>query len=104
MEKTATLNLRVNPVIKQNAEQVLKQLGIPMATAVDMFLRQVSLTKSIPFKLEVPMAPRDLVFDGKSPDEIKTILQQGVDDIDKGNLISFEEVKKQIEILQNENI
>ena len=45
MEKTATLNLRVNPVIKQNAEQVLKQLGIPMATAVDMFLRQVSLPR-----------------------------------------------------------
>ena len=50
------------------------------------------------------MAPRDLIFDGKSPDEIKTILQQGLDDIDKGNLISFEEVKKQIGILQNENI
>ena len=29
MEKIATLNLRVNPVIKQNAERVLKQLGIP---------------------------------------------------------------------------
>lgn len=104
MEKTATLNLRVNPVIKQNAEQVLKQLGIPMATAVDMFLRQVSLTKSIPFKLEVPMAPRELILDGKSPDEIKAMLQQGLDDIDKGNLISFEEVKKHIGILQNENV
>lgn len=53
MEKTTTLNLRVNPVIKQNAEAVLKQLGIPMATAVDMFLRQISLTGSIPFSLFV---------------------------------------------------
>ncbi len=41
MEKTATLNLRVNPTVKREAEEVLKQLGIPMATAVDMFLRQV---------------------------------------------------------------
>ena len=31
MEKTATLNLRVNPIAKQRAEQVLKQLGIPMS-------------------------------------------------------------------------
>ena len=40
MEKTMTLNLRVNPTVKQQAEDVLKQLGIPMATAIDMYLRQ----------------------------------------------------------------
>ena len=34
-----TLNLRVNPTVKQQAEDVLKQLGIPMATAIDMYLR-----------------------------------------------------------------
>lgn len=34
MEKTATLNLRVNPIAKQRAENVLKQLGIPMSTAI----------------------------------------------------------------------
>ena len=41
MEKTATLNLRVNPIAKQRAEQVLKQLGIPMSTAMDMYLNQI---------------------------------------------------------------
>ncbi len=41
MEKTMTLNLRVNPTVKQQAEDVLKQLGIPMATAGDMYLRQM---------------------------------------------------------------
>lgn len=30
MEKTATLNLRVNPTVKQRAEDVLTRLGIPM--------------------------------------------------------------------------
>ena len=44
MEKTATLNLRVNPVVKQKAEDVLAQLGIPMSTAIDMYLNQISLT------------------------------------------------------------
>ena len=34
MEKSATLNLRVNPVAKQRAEDVLKQLGISMSTAM----------------------------------------------------------------------
>ena len=31
MEKTATLNLRVNPTVKQSAEAVLSKLGIPMS-------------------------------------------------------------------------
>lgn len=44
MEKTATLNLRVNPVTKDRAEAVLTKLGIPMSTAIDMYLNQISLT------------------------------------------------------------
>ena len=51
MGKTATLNLRVNPDVKENAERVLAQLGIPMATAIDMNLRQISLVGGIPFSL-----------------------------------------------------
>lgn len=92
MEKTATLNLRVNPVIKQNAERVLKQLGIPMATAVDMFLRQVSITNSIPFKLEIPLAPPELILDGKSPDEIKALLRKGIEEIENGEVYRIEDV------------
>ncbi len=92
MEKTTTLNVRINPVVKQNAEQVLKQLGIPMATAVDMFLRQVSITNSIPFKLEIPIAPPELIFDGKSPDEIKNLLRKGLEEIEKGEVYRIEDV------------
>ena len=39
MEKTATLNLRVNPMVKERAEAVLSKLGVPMSTAIDMYLR-----------------------------------------------------------------
>ena len=34
MEKTMTLNLRVNPTVKQQAEDVLKQLGNPMTSSM----------------------------------------------------------------------
>ena len=40
MEKTATLNLRVNPAVKERAEAVLSRLGVPMSTAIDMYLNQ----------------------------------------------------------------
>ena len=49
MEKSATLNLRVNPTLKSDAEKILSRLGIPMSTAVDMFLNQVVLVGGIPF-------------------------------------------------------
>jgi len=54
MEKTMTLNLRVNPTVKQQAEEILKQLGIPMATAIDMYLRQIVYTRGIPFPVRLP--------------------------------------------------
>ena len=52
--KTATMNLRVDPELKQNAEAVLDRLGIPMATAVDMFLNQIVLTEGLPFVPAIP--------------------------------------------------
>ena len=49
MEKTTTLNLRVNPDVKRRAEEVLSQLGIPMSIAIDIYLKQISMTGGIPF-------------------------------------------------------
>ena len=51
MEKTATLNLRVNPDVKDRAEAVLSKLGIPMSTAITIYLNQISLTGGIPFAI-----------------------------------------------------
>ena len=51
MTEKAAINIRVNKETKQNAEKVLNQLGIPMSVAIDMYLRQIALTDSIPFDL-----------------------------------------------------
>ena len=63
MEKTATLNLRVNPVVKQRAEEVLNVLGIPMSTAIDIYLNQISLTGGIPFAVTIPKVPASVNMD-----------------------------------------
>ena len=75
MEKTMTLNLRVNPTVKQQAEDVLKQLGIPMATAIDMYLRQITLTGGIPFSLSLPKAPAALNADTMTDGQLHAALQ-----------------------------
>ena len=86
MEKSTTLNLRVNPTIKQQAEDVLKQLGVPMATAVDMFLRQITLTGGIPFAVSLPKAPTAINADNMAAAELHVALQAGYDDIEAGNV------------------
>ena len=39
MARTANIFARVEPEVKEQAEQVLDRLGIPMSNAVGMFLR-----------------------------------------------------------------
>lgn len=86
MEKSATLNLRVNPAVKQQAEDVLKQLGIPMATAIDMYLRQIGLTGGIPFAVSLPKAPAAINTDNMTAAELHAALQAGYDDAKAGNV------------------
>lgn len=77
MEKSATLNLRVNPTLKQNAEYVLGRLGVPMSTAVDMFLNQIVLTGGIPFAVTLPGAPKSIDTTAMSSEEIHEKIQSG---------------------------
>ena len=86
MEKTATLNLRVNPVVKQRAEDVLTRLGIPMSTAIDIYLNQISLTGGIPFAVTLPDAPSVLNADLMTVEEIHKKLQEGYDDVQAGKV------------------
>lgn len=86
MEKTATLNLRVNPNVKQRAEEVLTRLGIPMSIAIDMYLNQISLTGGIPFAVTLPNAPTALNADLMTSEEIHTKLQEGYDDAQAGRV------------------
>ena len=84
MEKSATLNLRVNPTLKQNAEYVLGRLGVPMSTAVDMFLNQIVLTGGIPFAITLPSAPESIDMTKMSIDEIYDKIQKGYESYKEG--------------------
>ena len=79
MEKSTTLNLRVNPTLKQDAESVLSRLGIPMSTAVDMFLNQVVLVGGIPFAVTLPKAPDSIDATKMNEEEIHAKIQKGYD-------------------------
>ena len=91
MEKTATLNLRVNPQVKKEAEGILDQLGIPMSTAVTMYLKQIVLTGGIPFAAKLPAAPRSVDADRMTDDELENLLQTRLSMLSDDQGVSLDE-------------
>lgn len=98
MEKTATLNLRVNPTLKQDAETVLGRLGIPMSTAVDMFLNQIVLVGGIPFSVTLPNAPGSIDASKMTEEQIHAKIQKGYESYKAGRTqnaaAAFEQFKE----------
>lgn len=84
MEKSSTLNLRINPELKSDAEGVLTRLGIPMSTAIDMFLNQVVLTGGIPFPVTLSNPPAEIDISQMTANQIHTKIQKGYDSYKQG--------------------
>ena len=45
------IHARIQSDVKSDAERILKVIGISMSQAIDLFLRQVTLKKGVPFEL-----------------------------------------------------
>jgi len=56
MAKTANLYARIEPSVKEQAEEILASLGIPASNAINMFYKQIILQRGIPFELKMPQA------------------------------------------------
>jgi DNA-damage-inducible protein J len=54
MAKTATIHARTEPELKTKAEAILKELGMNYTEAINLFLRQVTLRKGLPFDVKIP--------------------------------------------------
>ena len=54
MRRTETLHVRIEPDLKLSAETTLKQLGLSTTDAINIFLRQVTITGGLPFAIKLP--------------------------------------------------
>ncbi len=54
MARTATIQARIDPEIKDRAQKILKKLNISMSEAISMYLTQITLQNGIPFELKIP--------------------------------------------------
>lgn len=50
----ATINVNVDEKVKEQAKETLEYLGTNFTNVINMLLRQIILTESIPFEVKVP--------------------------------------------------
>jgi DNA-damage-inducible protein J len=56
MAKTAMIRARVEPELKDLAEEVLNQLGLTPTTAITLFYSQIVAHRCFPYHLHIPNA------------------------------------------------
>ena len=61
MAKTDTLHIRIESKVKQKAEETLNELGLSIADAVNVFLKQVILNDGIPFEIRKPKLNKETI-------------------------------------------
>lgn len=91
MSKTSSVFARVEPDIKEQAEQVLNELGIPMSNAIGLFLKQVVLQRGIPFEMKLP-AKKPTALGALSDDQLNEELNRGIADFENRNYTTSEDL------------
>lgn len=52
MSKKVTLSIEIDENLKNNAQEILDDLGLDMTTAIKMYLKKVNACQGIPFTLK----------------------------------------------------
>ncbi|MDR1563644.1 MAG: type II toxin-antitoxin system RelB/DinJ family antitoxin [Oscillospiraceae bacterium] len=96
MQRTSNVFARVEPEIKEQAESVLNQLGIPMSNAIGLFLRQIIMQRGLPFDVKLP-AQAPVAIGAMSAAELNAELEKGYADIAAGRLHKLEDVVSEMQ-------
>jgi addiction module RelB/DinJ family antitoxin len=95
MARTANIFARVDPEVKERAEEILDRLGIPMSNAVGMFLRQVALQRGIPFEMKLPQE-MPLAYGALTKEQFDLEMQKGMEDIREGRVYSADAIENEM--------
>ena len=60
MKKNATVSARIDEDVKNQAEDILRQLGIPVSVVINTLYHQIIARNGIPFSITRPPSHRSL--------------------------------------------
>ncbi len=95
MAKSSNIYVRVESNVKEQAEVVLKKLGIPMSNAISIFLRQVIMQKGLPFEVKIS-DERPLSLSELTDSEFDMEMLKAHSDFENGRIYSFEDLEEDI--------
>ena len=78
--KIASVNVRIQENIKEEAEKILSQIGLSRAVAIDLFYRQIIMNNGIPFSLTVPNQQVP-ICDTMSEEEFYKMMNKGMQQV-----------------------
>ena len=93
--KTANVNARIQQDVKQQAEAILKRIGLPRSVAIDMFYRQIIMHEGIPFPVTIPSSVP--VRDRMSEAQFNALMQKGYQQAKEDDSYDLEEVFDELE-------
>lgn len=96
MAKDANVFARVDSSLKEDAEAVLAQLGLPMSNAINLFLNQIVLRRGLPFDVTLPVE-RPLAAGSLTSEQLHAELEKGYDDCIAGRVTPAEDVFRSME-------
>lgn len=95
MANTTAVYARIDTGLKENAEFILKQLGISPSSAIQMFYSQIVLAKGMPLDLHLPSAQPTAI--GEMPrTEIDAEISKGVESLKSGKVYTLDEVDSEL--------
>ena len=87
--RSAYVNVRVEPDVKKQAEDILEKLGVSTSAFINMTYRQVIMKRGIPFSVELPSGIKTL--DTMTDAEFDEMMQTGLEQAKKGESVPYEE-------------
>lgn len=88
--RSANVLARIEPDVKEKAEAILSQLGVPASVVINMLYKQIIMTRSIPFPLRVPGIPAAL--DEMSPAAFNSMMDRGLAEAKADDSLPIDEV------------
>ncbi|MBS4462597.1 type II toxin-antitoxin system RelB/DinJ family antitoxin [Aerococcaceae bacterium zg-B36] len=91
MANTNAVYARIDSNLKQNAETILRQLGISPSSAIQMLYHQIILHNGMPFELRLPER-KPTSISKLSQEDLNIELQKALDSLASGKTYSADEV------------
>lgn len=92
----SAINVQVDANDKEVATNILKDLGLNMSTAINMFVKQIIKTNGIPFEVTNPKPSR----------ELKKALKEGnkiIKEIEEGKRTGYHDIEQMFKDILDED-